>query len=318
MQAKRTAIIKPSLLLPWSSLEQDNERYKKILIALCVAFLIFGIVIPLINVPEITREKAAQLPPQLAKIILEKKIPPPPPPKPKEPEKPKEEPKEKPKEKPEEKPKEKPKEIEPPKPDVAKAREKAASSGLLQFQDDLMDMREALDASDVASANITRGAAEAEKLDRSMITSGAKSTSGGISSAAVSRDTGGVALSGRETTKVDSKLAAGGTAVKASKNNRDVSGRSEEEIRRVMDKNKAAIFAIYNRALRKNPTLQGKVVVKMVIEPNGQVSAASLVSSDLNDPDLESKILSRLKLIRFAQENVTQTSLNYSFDFLPY
>ncbi|UTA47867.1 AgmX/PglI C-terminal domain-containing protein [Simiduia sp. 21SJ11W-1] len=316
MQAKRQAIIPPSLLLPWSSLEHDNERYKKILIALCIAFLIFGIIIPLIKVPEITREKAAELPPQLAKIILEKKVPPPPPPKPKEPEKPKEEPKEKPKEEP--KPKEKPKEVEPPKPDVAKAREKAATSGLLQFQDDLMDMREALDASDVASANITRGAAEAEKLDRSMITSGAKTTSGGISNAAVSRDTGGVALSGRETTKVDSKLAAGGTEVKASKNTRDVSGRSEEEIRRVMDKNKAAIFAIYNRALRKNPTLEGKVVVKMVIEPNGSVSAATLVSSDLNDPDLESKILSRLKLIRFGQANVSQTSLNYSFDFLPY
>ncbi|MBB3169751.1 AgmX/PglI C-terminal domain-containing protein [Simiduia aestuariiviva] len=315
MLAKRQVIIPPSLLLPWSSLEHDNERYKKILLVLCVAFLLFGVVIPFISVPEITREKAAELPPQLAKIILEKKAPAPAP-KPKEPEKPKEEPKEKPKEEP--KPKEKPKEVEPPKPDVAKAREKAASSGLLQFQDDLMDMREALDASDVASANITRGAAQAEQLDRSMITSGAKSTSGGINNAAVSRDTGGVALSGRETTKVDSKLAAGGTAVKASKNNRDVSGRSEEEIRRVMDKNKAAIFAIYNRALRKNPTLQGKVVVKMVIEPNGSVSGTTLVSSDLNDPELESKILSRLKLIRFAASNVTQTSLNYSFDFLPY
>ncbi|AFU99577.1 AgmX/PglI C-terminal domain-containing protein [Simiduia agarivorans] len=313
----RQVIIPPALLLPWTSLEQDNERYKKILLVLLALFLVLGILVPLIDVPEIEREKAEALPPQLAKIILEKKeLPPPPPPKPKEPEKPKEEkPKEKPKEP--EKPKEKPKE-EPKPQDVAKAREKAATSGLLQFQDDLMDMREALDASDIASANITRGAAEAEQMDRSMITSGAKATSGGISSAAVSRDTGGVAMAGRETTKVDSKLAAGGTAVKAEKNNREVSGRSEEEIRRVMDKNKAAIFAIYNRALRKNPTLQGKVVVKMIIEPNGSVSAASLVSSDLNDPDLESKILSRLKLIRFASENVLQTPLTYSFDFLPY
>ncbi|MDN3638068.1 AgmX/PglI C-terminal domain-containing protein [Simiduia curdlanivorans] len=311
--------IPPSLLLPWSSLEHDNEVYIKILRILLVVLLLLSIVVPLINVPEIDREKAEALPPTLAKIILEKQaLPPPPPPKPKEPEKPKEEPKPEKKPKEPEKPKEKPKEVEPPKPDVAKAREKAAVSGLLQFQDDLMDMREALDASDIASANITRGAAEAEKMDRSMITSGAKSTSGGISSAAVSRETGGVALGGRETTKVDSKLAAGGTEVKASKTNRDVSGRSEEEIRRVMDKNKAAIFAIYNRALRQNPTLQGKVVVKMVIEPNGSVSAASIVSSDLNDPDLEGKILSRLKLIRFAADNVTQTSLNYSFDFLPY
>lgn len=316
MAIQREVLIPPSLLLPWTSLEQDNERYKKVLGALLILLLLLGIIVPLINLPEVEREQAEQLPPALAKIILEKEIPPPPPPKPKEPEKPKEEPKkEEPKKEPE-KPKEEKK--EPPKPDVAKAREKAASSGLLQFQDDLMEMREALDASDIASANITRGAAEAEKMDRAMITSGAKATSGGIAATQVSRDTGGVAIAGRETTKVDSQLAAGGTGVEASQNRRETSGRSEEEIRRVMDKNKAAIFAIYNRALRANPALQGKVVVKMMIEPNGSVSAASIVSSDLKDPELESKILARLKLIRFAAADVTQTPLTYSFDFLPY
>lgn len=317
MAIQRDVLRPPSLLLPWTSLEQDNERYSKVLRALLILLLILGIIVPLINLPEVEREDAEQLPPALAKIILEKEIPPPPPPKPKEPEKPKEEPKkEEPKKEPE-KPKEEPK-PEPPKPDVAKAREKAASSGLLQFQDDLMEMREALDASDIASANITRGAAEAEKLDRAMITSGAKATSGGISGAQVSRDTGGVAIAGRETTKVDSQLSAGGTGVEAAQNRRETSGRSEEEIRRVMDKNKAAIFAIYNRALRQNPALQGKVVVKMMIEPNGSVSAASIVSSDLQDPELEGKILARLRLIRFSAADVTQTPLTYSFDFLPY
>jgi protein TonB len=99
---------------------------------------------------------------------------------------------------------------------------------------------------------------------------------------------------------------------------RDKSARSEEDIRKVMDKNKGAIDAIYNRALRKNPTLEGKVVFKMVIEPNGRVSSASIVSSELEDPALERKLLSRIRLINFGAADVTQTTLNYSFDFLPF
>nr|NIS40120.1 AgmX/PglI C-terminal domain-containing protein [Desulfuromonadales bacterium] len=95
-------------------------------------------------------------------------------------------------------------------------------------------------------------------------------------------------------------------------------GRSDQDIRRVMDKNKGAIFAIYNRALRRDPTLQGKFVFEMLIEPDGSVSEVKLVSSDLNNDDLESKILNRIRLIRFPQQNVIKTRVNYSFDFLPY
>jgi len=85
-----------------------------------------------------------------------------------------------------------------------------------------------------------------------------------------------------------------------------------------MDKNKAAIFATYNRELRKNPTLEGKVVFKMVIEPNGRVSEASIVSSELDDPALERKLLARVRLINFGAKDVLQTTLNYAIDFLPY
>jgi hypothetical protein len=85
-----------------------------------------------------------------------------------------------------------------------------------------------------------------------------------------------------------------------------------------MDDNKGAIFAIYNRALRKDPLLHGKLSFEMVIDPSGGVAHLKLVSSELSDPDLTSKILSRIRLINFGAEDVSSTRVNYSLDFLPY
>ncbi len=326
----------PNLELPWYSSIDEDIRYKKILKIALAILVVFAIIIPLIPVPELTREERETLPPQLARVVLEKKElpkpPPPPPPKPKEEEKPKpvEEKPKPPEEKPKPKPEPKP---EPPKPQpkkpapvdkVAEAKKKAATSGLLQFKDDLADMRDALDVSKVETKGLSRGTSQAAKVDRSVITSGAKSTSGGINTAALSRDTGGVALSGRETTVVESSLAnrAGSDAENIAGANGDGAGagssaRSTQEIRRVIEPNKAALFAIYNRALRRNPSLQGEVVVKITIEPSGQISNAEIVSSDLNDPDLEKRILSRIRLIAFEASNASRTTVNYTFNFLP-
>jgi TonB family protein len=313
----------PNLQLPWYASLDEDGRFKKILGVSFAIFALFAVAVPFIPVPELTREERETLPPQLARVVLEKKEipkppPPPPPPQPKEEEKPK--PVEE--KKPEEKPKPPEPKPEPPKPidRVAEAKEKAATSGLLQFQDDLADMRDALDLAKVDSANLSRGENVAAKVDRSVITSGAKSTSGGINTAALSRDTGGVALSGRETTKVESALATrtGSGDNEGGEGARGGSSRSDEEIRQIMDRNKDAIFAIYNRALRRNPGLQGKVTVQLTIEPTGQITAVKIVSSELNDEDLESKLLARIQLISFNATSAARTVVNYSFDFLPY
>ncbi|MGM8225408.1 TonB family protein [Cellvibrio sp. ARAG 10.3] len=313
--------LSPNTLLPWSSSVEDDERFKRILKIALIALVVLSIPITLIDVPEQTREEKAKLPPQLARVILEKQELPPPKPvePPKVEEKKPEEPKpEEPKPEPEKKP-EPVKEKPPEKPNVAKAREKAAASGLLQFKDDLMEMRESLDVSAIGSANVARGEATAATVDRSMVTSGVTTASGGINTAALSRDTGGVALSGRETTKVESDLAksTGTTAADSGGQAQESAARSEEEIRKVMEQHKGAIFSIYNRALRQNPALQGKVVVKIIIESSGKISDVSIVSSELQDPDLEAKLLQRIRLISFPASNVARTTLNYSFDFLP-
>ncbi|NOX52360.1 MAG: energy transducer TonB, partial [Gammaproteobacteria bacterium] len=69
--------------LPWDNKRQDRQSFKKWLTA-CLAILLFvGLPMPWLVLPEVEREELEELPPQLARILLEKpepKIPPPPPP----------------------------------------------------------------------------------------------------------------------------------------------------------------------------------------------------------------------------------------------
>lgn len=322
-------ILAPNLALPWSSELEDNKRYWKIFLGLFIPFIVLGYIIAQIDLPEKTREERAKLPPQLARVVLEKKeLPKPPPPKPKpKPEPKKEEPKkEEPKPKKEE-PKPKPKKEEPkPKkaPDpvkLKKAQETAKKSGVLAFADDLSAMRDTLDVSDVKTQQVTRAQGKAAAVNRNLINSGAQTMSGGVNTAALSTDTGGAALSGRETTAVDSKLtevSAAAAEERASDAEAVKGTRSKVAMAQTIDANKASIFGLYQRALDEDPTLEGKVVFELVIEPAGNVSSVKIISSDLGDKKLERKLSARLRGINFGADDVLKTTLRHTFNFLPY
>ena len=86
----------------------------------------------------------------------------------------------------------------------------------------------------------------------------------------------------------------------------------------MFDRYKAALYRIYNRELRKNPTLQGKMVLRITIEPDGKVSACSVDSSDMDSPSLDKKIAARVKKFNFgAKEGVPTITILYPIDFLP-
>ena len=93
--------------------------------------------------------------------------------------------------------------------------------------------------------------------------------------------------------------------------------RSIEDIKLVFDRNKGSIYTLYNRALRDDPTLQGKVVVKLTIAPTGQVLDCQIVSSELRSPDLERKLLVRIKQFDFGSRAVDTMVVTYPIDFLP-
>ncbi|MDJ0928028.1 MAG: AgmX/PglI C-terminal domain-containing protein [Gammaproteobacteria bacterium] len=305
--------------LPWElGLEQDDD-FRELLKRVVIGVFVLAVVFSFLPVPEIDRAEIEEVPPRFAKLLLDKPKPPPPPPVvKKEPEKPKPEPD---KPKPVEK---KVVEVKPdPKPKIDKteqARKKAAMAGLLPFADELADLRDNEAVASVANKrNLAGAAGAAARSERSMITSSAGRASSGINTASMSRDTGGAGLVGRDTTTVSSTVAG----LDAQRPEAERSGdpdrpaRSREEIEMVFDKNKGAIYALYNRALRRDPSLQGKLVLRLTIEPSGAVSMCEVVSSELEDDELQRKLVQRVKLFRFVDKDVAPVTTTKPIDFFP-
>ena len=94
--------------------------------------------------------------------------------------------------------------------------------------------------------------------------------------------------------------------------------RTDEEIQIVFDRYKASFYRLYNRELRNNPALQGKMVLRLTIEPDGSVSMCMLQSTDMNAPDLATQVVNRVRTINFgAKEGVQTVTIVYPIDFLP-
>jgi periplasmic protein TonB len=292
--------------LPWASNEEDARRYRKILLATLISLAVFMIAIPLLPVPEREAADTEDVPPRLAKLMLEQKKPPPPPPPPKEEEK-KVEKKEEPK--PEPKPVDRQQE----------ARKKAQVAGLLPFKDELAELRDNRMV-DLATANrpLTDAARAGDMAQRSLITSRVGTGSGGINTAQLSRGFGGGGggLAGRNTTQVSGGIGAGEPRAVRSGSGQKAS-RSREEIELVFDRNKSAIYALYNRALRDTPTLQGKIVLEITIAPWGEVTNCRVISSELNDPELERKLVARIRLFKFDDRDVEAVTTTKPIDFFP-
>lgn len=107
---------------------------------------------------------------------------------------------------------------------------------------------------------------------------------------------------------------AGGTLNKGGSGK---ASRSIEEIKLVFERNKGAIYAIYNRALRADPALQGKVVLELKIAPSGEVMDCRIVSSELRATEVEQKLLARIKQFDFGSKDVAQMVVSWPVDFLP-
>ncbi len=306
--------------LPWVDRGEDRG-FKWLAIILLVVFMAAGGVMNWITLPEVERKNLVDVSPRLAKLILEKQEvkPPPPRPKPAPEKKEVEKKKEPPKKKAEKKP-------EPKKPEPKKtAREVAQQSGLIAMADDLADLREAFDLDSVAALPQQKAAAkEAVKVASTsdLLSASAQRSSGGIQSNTLSRELKTSELSRRQTTQVESNIQSDKTQLaKASTSKQQSRGgagiRSADEIERVFQQNKGGIFNLYNRALRSNPALAGKVVVELTIAPNGTVKAAKILSSELGDKSLERKLVLKIKRFKFASSNVAEITVTYPIDFLP-
>jgi len=305
--------------LPWVEGKEDR-LFKRMVLIMVILFVFIGIVLNSMTLPEVKQKKLVDVSPRLAKLILEKKKqPPPPPPKKKKVEKPKPEKKKEAKKPKPKKPKAKPKPA--PKPDSrAAARKKAQQSGLIALSDDLADLRESFDFTDISDLPQQKSGKKAETAisTSDLLTAKATKGSGGIKTNTLNRQIKGSELAQRKTSKVKSNIESSDKIIaKASSSQSRSAKRSQEEIERVFQKNKGAIFSIYNRELRKDPSLQGKVVVELTIAPNGSVTKCILISSELGHKKLEKRLISKIKKFKFTNKKVPAITVNYPIDFLP-
>lgn len=295
--------------LPWSPTLEVEQRFRKLMKRLLIIFLILTVVMWLLPTKDISQLTPPDLPDRVVQIVLEKKLPPPPPPPPKEEAKPEPKPEEAPKPV-EQKPK-----PEPPKPDARKKAEQAVS-----VFDAFADLRDsAVIEKAQQTKNLTGAVGEQTRSERALLTSKVGSGSGGINTAALSRGYGGGtgSLTGRETTQVASTIGAADGRPEVRRSGSGKAARSREEVELIFDREKGGIYSIYTRALREKPDLKGKVVLELTIAPSGEVLNCRVISSELNDPELERRLVLRVKTFRFEARDVETLTLTKPIDFFP-
>ena len=301
--------------LPWATEQHDQLRFRKSLSAVFVFLLLLNTLIIFWDLPDIS-DREVVVPEYLVELVKKDK------PKPRPVVKkinPKLEQKsdEKNVAKRDDKPK--------PTPDQKKAaRKKAEASGVLAFKGSF----EELLADDVdqrlgSSANLSNRASISKgDSSRNLVMAQAKQSSGGINSSDISRGVGGTAGTqmgtGVEFSRVESAIGTDMVADDRPLSDGVGPSRTDEEIQIVFDRYKAALYRIYNRELRKDPTLRGKMVLRITIEPNGSVSLTKVESTNMQSPGLLDGVLQRVARFNFGpKDGVPTITILYPIDFLP-
>jgi len=290
------------MVMPWTKNDDDEKKYRKILLLALLLCMNVVLIIPQIKFAIPDRVEVVPIPERLAKMI--KKQPPP-------------------------KPKPKPVKAEEPKPEKTKkptpeerkqARKHVANKGVLAFRNNLANLlNDTPEAKLGANASLSNAGSTASRVSRHILTSQATSGSGGIRTSSLSHDVAGTGkqIGAVAFSRVTSDIGTG-TADDRPLSDSPGPSRTDEEIQIVFDRYKAALYRIYNRELRANPTLQGKMVIRLTIEPNGTVSMCRLESTNLASKTLVAKILARVKMFNFGPKaGVPKTTILYPIDFLP-
>ncbi|WP_166837561.1 AgmX/PglI C-terminal domain-containing protein [Rheinheimera pleomorphica] len=301
------------------SWQTEDKRFYQLLWLGFAIWLLFAVLVPALKVPEPSRQLQEQLPPTLARVMLEQRKAPPPP-----------EPEPQPEQivepvKPEPKPEPVAAVAEPVKPDPQQARQQAEQAGLMAMRDDLAALRQSFQLNNTAPQVKSRGQQQATQVERKVLRNAAQQRFATAEAAAVAgdiarselQDTGSVALAETELKGLSSTGRPEQQSRRSSADSSGGQGRSEAAIRRVLEANKSSLYTLYSRALRANPLLKGKVVFELVINPDGSLAEVSIVRSELNDSKLERQLTLRLRSVNFGAEAVALTRSQWTVEFLP-
>ena len=314
-------------VMPWSRGYEEDQRFRKSLGMSVAASFALAVLFSTVALPIIDRSTEIVVPERVAKLVQAA-------PKPKEPEPVIEQPV------PEEEipepeetiVEELPDKIVPEVPeepamaaaDKPNTKEQVKTKGILAFRDSFASRASLRPTANLGSqARISNAGENAVgRPSRSMVSTNAPGSSGGINLADISRDVGGGGGGGMEgvaVSRVASSIGGGGgTGDRPSAGGGAMAGRTDEEIQIVFDRYKASLYRLYNRELRKDPTLRGQMVIRLTIEPDGTVSMCELQSTDMNSELLSQQVVGRIGTFNFgAKEDIGAVTIIYPIDFLP-
>ncbi len=322
-------------IMPWTGEDESERRFRRFMMAALFWSAVIGTLIPLVNLPIPDRSAVmVEIPERLAMLVKKEPIPEPVPQLPREEKKPDPE-----QEKPEEPQKTKKSPAKEKQVKVAReaskpagagtqaARKKAENTGVLAFKSSFADLMDETPVAKLgAEARLTdknMQAAGQARAQRSLVALQGKGSSGGIGNAAVSRNigAGGGGRGGNGIGKVGFERVESAVAGLTEEAGRPLSdgpgpGRTDEEIQIVFDRYKATLYRIYNKELRKDPTLRGKMLLRLIIEPGGEVSLCKVESTDLASEELVAQIVDRVRRFNFGpKEDVPKTTILYPIDF---
>lgn len=317
-------------VMPWSRETEGERSFRKALLVAFLAAFFLGTMVSLLKVPEPIRPVVVVVPERLVSMLRRE------PPRPELATEEKKSEKEKEKEQGQEQkaPKEGQEQKTPAEGQVQPAAPgggtaagvKVEKSGVLAFKESLKGLVDDTPASQLgAQARLSGQAVPGQaRPGRSLIAlpEGVVTSSRGIGGTAISRtidETGGKRIAGVEIAKVESAVAEQPEPTKPVISSAEPEpARTDEEIQIVFDKYKAALYRLYNIELRKNPTLRGRIILRITIEPGGEVSACTVQSNDLRSPELLDQIVARVKKFNFGpKEKASRTTILYPIDFLP-
>ena len=324
VERELTDVPKHNLVMPWARGNEEDQRFRKSLwsslaASFCIAFIVGSIAIPIIE-----REQIIEVPERIARLVEQQRAQPEPEP---EPQPVFEEELPEPEELVETLPDETPPEIVD-QPAVATSepvdtKEQVKSKGILAFRDSFAQSSNLRASTQIGSqARFSNAGIDATgRPSRSMVTTNAPGSSGGINLADISRDVGGGGggIAGVAVSRVASSIGTGGSGSSdRPRSGGSFAGRTDEEIQIVFDRYKASLYRLYNRELRKDPTLRGQLILKLTIEPDGSVSFCILQSSDMKAPALAQQVVERVVGFDFgAKEDIVAVTIIYPIDFLP-
>ena len=295
--------------LPWTASHEEDRRFRLILLQALLICLAVGAITPYIHIPQPEPDLAEELPPRRVRLLAEQPVPVPRPapvgavpqvtaaPEPQ--------------------PVTKRTPVAPP----VTARQKAARTGVLAMSAALAELRGTTPKTGTASGQdaVVRQGQETT-IQPSMLTTNVTRGSQGIEGGVTHQSVLGASDLPESEENRQGISGSAGTLPARGRASAPASGmvRSKEEIQEILDRNKGAMYTLYNRELRKDATLQGKLVMSITIAPAGNVTRCVILSSELDAASLEQQLVALVERIDFGNKpGVPAVTTKLPIEFFP-